>query len=293
MPYAFSSGVRLYYEQTGTGVPIIFVHEFSGDLRSWEVQLRYFSRRYRCIAFNARGYPPSDVPNRWSDYSQEFAVDDIASVMLHLKIRKAHIIGCSMGAFATLKFGMRFPRKALSLTTIGAGSGPDPGQRAQFLRKNRDTARLYLESGMEGALKTYHNAPNRIQLRLKDPRAYTAFCARFLQGSALGHALTLRGLQSRRTPLHQLERELRRLTVPTHVVCGDEDDNALDSALFIKRTCPAARLTVVPASGHVVNAEEPALFNRITDEFLALVDGGKWQPRDPRSLNPSTMARKP
>ena len=64
MPYADSGGVRLYYEEVGKGTPIVFVHEFADDLRSWEPQMRYFSRRYRCIAYNARGYPPSDVPER-------------------------------------------------------------------------------------------------------------------------------------------------------------------------------------------------------------------------------------
>jgi len=55
-------GVQLYYEATGSGAPVVFVHEFAGDYRSWEPQVRYFSRRYRCIAFNARGWPPSEVP---------------------------------------------------------------------------------------------------------------------------------------------------------------------------------------------------------------------------------------
>jgi len=62
MPYAQAKDARLYYEDSGKGTPIVFVHEFSGDLRSWETQVRHFSRRHRCIAFNARGYPPSDVP---------------------------------------------------------------------------------------------------------------------------------------------------------------------------------------------------------------------------------------
>ena len=63
MPYATTDdGVKLYYEETGTGTPIVFVHEFAGDVRSWEPQLRYFGRRYRCVAYNARGYPPSEVP---------------------------------------------------------------------------------------------------------------------------------------------------------------------------------------------------------------------------------------
>ena len=58
-----NDGVNLFYEETGQGTPVIFVHEFAGDFRSWEPQVRHFSRRYRCITFNARGFPPSDVPD--------------------------------------------------------------------------------------------------------------------------------------------------------------------------------------------------------------------------------------
>ncbi|MGA0024049.1 MAG: alpha/beta fold hydrolase, partial [Burkholderiales bacterium] len=82
MPYAQAQDARLYFEDSGRGTPIVFVHEFSGDLRSWETQVRHFSRRHRCITFNARGYPPSDVPGSWKKYSQTIAADDIAAVLL-------------------------------------------------------------------------------------------------------------------------------------------------------------------------------------------------------------------
>ncbi|HTE15199.1 MAG TPA: alpha/beta hydrolase, partial [Burkholderiales bacterium] len=132
MHYAKTGTIQLYYEEAGTGEPIVFVHEFAHDLHSWEPQLRFFSRRYRCIVFNARGYPPSDVPTNVSKYSQAIATDDIANVMRHLKIRKAHIIGCSMGGYATLHFGLRYARMARSLTVVGAGYGSDPDKRKQF-----------------------------------------------------------------------------------------------------------------------------------------------------------------
>ena len=83
--------VKLHYEETGQGTPIVFVHEFGGDLRSWEPQLRYFGRYYRCIAFNARGYPPSDVPSSLDSYSQELAVSDIGAVLDGLRIEAAHL----------------------------------------------------------------------------------------------------------------------------------------------------------------------------------------------------------
>lgn len=279
MPYAAAKNARLYYEDSGRGTPIVFVHEFSGDLRSWQDQVRHFSRRHRCIAFNARGYPPSEVPKSWTKYSQAIAADDIATVMRHLGLRRAHIIGCSMGAASTLHFGLRYPRMAQSLTLIGAGSGSDPKKRRQFLRDTVARAHQFDTRPLREIAESYRNAANRVQLLHKDPRAWREFWLRFCEHSAAGHANTLRGIQMRRPAIQTLERALRRLKIPLHVVTGDEDENALDTGLFIKRCCAAARLSVVPATGHVVNLEEPAHFNRITEEFLALVESRRWRPR--------------
>ena len=287
MPFADSRGVQLYYEEAGTGFPIVFVHEFAHGLRSWEPQLRYFSRRYRCIAFNARGYPPSDVPASPSQYSQAIAADDIANVMRDLGVGKAHIVGCSMGGYATLHFGLRHARRARSLTAIGAGFGSDPDKRAQFLRDTEVMARRFEQLGTPEAIKVYQIGPARVQLQNKDPRAYQEFCDDFAGHSALGSTNTLRGVQARRPTIYSLARGLARMKVPTHIISGDEDNNCLEPGLFVKRVCRAARLTVVPGTGHAVNIEEPGLFNRLTDEFLSLVDSGRWRPRDPRALSRS------
>ena len=289
MPFANSSGIQLYYEEAGTGFPIVFVHEFAHDMRSWEPQLRYFSRRYRCIAYNARGYPPSDVPASPSQYSQAIATDDIANVMRHLGVRKAHVIGCSMGGYATLHFGLRYAGMARSLTVIGAGYGSDPDKRAQFLRDTEVMARRFEELGTPEAIKVYQVGPARVQLQNKDPRAFREFCEQFAGHSALGSANTLRGVQAKRPTIYDLERGLKRRKVPTHIISGDEDNNCLEPGIYIKRVCPAARLTVVPGTGHAVNVEEPDLFNRLTDEFLSLVASGRWRPRNPRS--PSGLAK--
>jgi pimeloyl-ACP methyl ester carboxylesterase len=197
-----------------------------------------------------------------------------------------------MGAYATLQFGLRYPRRALSLTPVGAGAGSDPDRRAEFVRASKATARSFLQDGLASAMKKYRTAPNRIQLENKDPRGFREFFQRFAEHSALGHANTLLGVQMKRPAIYRFERQLARMAVPTHVVVGDEDESSLEPGLFIKRVCPAARLTIVPATGHVVNIEEPDFFNRITEDFLTLVDSGRWRPRDPRSLNKSTMAGK-
>jgi pimeloyl-ACP methyl ester carboxylesterase len=279
MPYAESNGVRLYYEEAGRGVPIVFVHEYSGDLWSWESQIQHFSRRYRCIAFNARGYPPSDVPASVAKYSQRIAVDDVAAVMRHLGIRNAHIMGCSMGSQSTLYFGLTYPRMAMSLTLIGIGTGSDPRNQAAFRRETEAKARLFEKGGLSAVLATVKRAPNRIQLKQKNPRAFENFCKKFMRHSAQGCANIARGVQASRPPLQSLERKLRALTVPTHVIVGDEDPGAVAAGVYIKQVCAAARLTVAPATGHLVNLEEPELVNRLSEDFYALIESRRWRPR--------------
>ena len=212
--------------------------------------------------------------------------------MRHLKLRNAHIIGCSMGGFATLHFGLRYARLARSITVIGAGYGCDPDKRAQFARDTETMARRFETLGTPAAITTYQIGPARVQYQNKDPRGFREFCGQFAEHSALGSANTLRGVQARRPSIYRLERGLARMKVPAHIVTGDEDNQCLEPGIFIKRVCPAARLTVVADTGHAVNVEEPDLFNRLTEDFLTLVDSGRWRPRDPRSLNPSTMAKK-
>ena len=124
MPHVTADdGVKIYYEDTGTGFPIVFVHEFAGDFRSYEAQVRYFARRYRCIAYNARGYPPSDVPDDEQAYSQDRARDDVRAVLDGLRIDQAHIVGISMGGFATLHFGMAYPSRPVHWSWLAAATG--------------------------------------------------------------------------------------------------------------------------------------------------------------------------
>lgn len=278
MPYVQSDGARLYFEKAGSGVPVVFVHEFSGDLWSWEKQIQHFSRRYCCVAFNARGYPPSDVPTAARDYSHSKAVDDVAAVMRHLKLETAHIVGCSMGSRTTLDFGLRFPRMAMSVTMIGIGSGGDPRQ-ADFKAKAEARAKLYEEEGLAAVLKGLRVAENRIQLKRKNPRAFAEFCERFMNHSAEGSALVTRNVMAKRPSLFGLENKLAKMKTPGLVVVGDEDGAAVESGLFLKNASPAIRLAVAPATGHLVNLEEPDLLHRWLEDFFALVESKQWRPR--------------
>ena len=290
MPFAETDdGVKLYYEETGRGYPVIFVHEFAGDCRSWEPQLRYFSRRYRCIAFNARGFPPSDVPEDPARYSQKRACDDIKAVLAHLDLAQAHIVGLSMGGYATLHFGLDYPGSARSLLVGGCGYGAERDRREQFRGEAEACAERLESEGMAAFAKTYALGPTRVQFQNKDPRGWREFADMLGEHSATGSALTQRGVQRERPSLWDLEDAMRKLTVPTLIVTGDEDEPCLVPGIFMKRTIPSSGLVVIPKTGHAVNLEEPDAFNRILAGFLDLVEAGRWDQRDPRSVTETIL----
>ena len=282
-------GVALFYEDTGAGIPIVFVHEFAGDHRSYEPQVRHFGRRYRCITYNARGYPPSDVPQDGERYSQDRARDDIRTVLDALRIDRAHIVGLSMGGFATLHFGFTYPDRARSLVIAGCGYGAAPGERQKFTAEAERSAEQFETLGMAKASETYALGPTRVQFQNKDPRGWREFADQLAQHSAQGSALTMRGVQKRRPSLYDLADKMRRITAPTLIMTGDEDWSCLEPAVLMKRTIPTSGLVVMPNAGHLINLEEPDAFNRQLADFFHAVDVGAWPKRDPRALAGSIL----
>jgi len=292
MPHVTADdGVRLYYEEAGSGVPIVFVHEFAGDHRAFEPQLRHFSRRYRCIAYNARGYPPSDVPREPERYSQERARDDIRAVMDALGIDKAHVVGLSMGGFAVLHFGMAYPERARSLVVAGCGYGAEPGERQKFQAESEAWAQRFETMGMKAAGAVYAEGPTRVQFQNKDPRGWREFADQLAEHSAEGAALTQRGVQRRRPSLYDLIDRMAAISVPTLIMTGDEDWPCLEPGLLMKRRIASAALVVLPNAGHAINLEEPALFNRHLEDLFHAADLGKWPKRDPRAVTTSILGR--
>ena len=286
---AMNDGTRLYYESTGSGYPLLFSHEFAGDCRSWEPQVRYFARRYRVIAYNARGYPPSDVPEDAGAYSQARAMDDIAQLLEALQVPQAHVVGLSMGGYATLHFGLNYPQMARSLVVAGCGYGSVEGDRQKFHQDTAQVAQRIQSDGMPAMAEVYAKGPTRVQFEDKDPRGWQEFAGQLAEHSATGAALTMRGVQGQRPSVYELEAQMRQLQVPTLIVTGDEDEPCLEPGLFMKRAIPTAGLVVVPKTGHTINLEEPEAFNRIVSDFLVAVESGRWQARNPASLSSSAI----
>ena len=280
MPKFSANGVNLHYEVTGEGFPLVWSHEFSGCIESWDPQVKFFSRRYQVITYASRGYPPSDVPEDPEAYSQDIVVEDLHLLLNHLGIQQAFIGGLSMGGAVALNFSIAHPQMAKGVIVAAAGSGSDPGNRDKWLADGQALAGRLLSEGMEAVAKDYARTPVRVQLLRKDPKGWQEFYEGLATHSALGSALTYRGFMLKRPTTFSLEEKLRRLRVPALILVGDEDEPCINPAVFMKRNIPRAGLAVFPQSGHAINLEEPDLFNRTVLDFLTAVEADRWAERE-------------
>ena len=173
MPMASVNGVELYWEETGQGAPLVWLHEYGGDLRSWEPQVRYFSRRYRVVTYNHRGYPPSTVPRAARDYSQDLLVEDLHQLLTHLGLGPVHLGGCSMGANVARDFAIAHEERTRSLILVGAGAGAV--NREQFLQAQETSAAGLEREGIAALIRNFESLPTRASFKEKDPRGFAEF----------------------------------------------------------------------------------------------------------------------
>jgi pimeloyl-ACP methyl ester carboxylesterase len=273
-----ADGTNLYYEEAGIGTPVVFVHEFAGDYRTWEPQMRHFARAHRCVTYSQRGYPPSDVPDDPARYGQDIARSDVIALMDALGIDKAHVVGHSMGAYTALHVGINHPQRCISVTAAGCGWGslPDPVERENMRKLAANTAKMFTEKGMAEAAVIYGDGPTRNTQKYKDPRGYAEFIRMLSEHSARGHSLTMSMLQAKRPTLWDMEKDLKKFLVPLLIICGDEDETCLEGSVFLKRTAPTAGLYVIPRSGHTITSEEPDAVNAALADLFAAAEASRW-----------------
>ncbi len=290
MPRVSLNGVDLYYEVTGEGFPVIFSHEYAGNYRSWDPQVKFFDRLYQCVTYCHRGFPPSSVPNDLDAYSQDLLVEDLHGLVQHLGFDQAHFVGFSMGANVLLSFVIRYPELCRSAVLVGCGAGSVGRER--FEQDVKEVVELLESRGIDAFAEAYANGPTRQPFKRKDPKGWAEFRDELAKHSPIGQSLTIQGVQHRRPTVFSLEDQMKTIKVPTLVLLGDEDEPAMDSSVFMKRKIASSGLAVVPQSGHTVNLEEPELFNQLVMDFLRMAETGRWATRGTvtTSLMPTDQA---
>ena len=274
MPNATAAdGTTLRFEDAGSGPPLLMAHELGSDARQWLRQVEAFSCDFRCITPNARGYPPSDVPEADDAYLWNRFAGDIGAVLDAAGAPSAALMGWSMGAYAVLQFARLHPERVGALVLVGVGSGSPKTDEAGWREQMALMSAAWLEEPRKGAAMMAE-ADNRQPLRRLNPRAFEAWLADLEGHSPEGMARTCRNYQGRRPSLQDLEAEFARLEVPTLIVCGENDLPCLQTSRWLARTLPQAQLWLDAGGGHCPNLERPDIFNGRVGQFLADLSKG-------------------
>jgi pimeloyl-ACP methyl ester carboxylesterase len=255
-----ANGIRLAYDDQGTGLPLVFLHAFPLNRSMWAPQATALSKQFRTIMIDLRGHGESDAP-LWNFSLDQYA-DDVCALLDHLAIPQAILVGLSMGGYVSLAFSKRYGNrlKALVLADTRAQADGPEGRIGRFrlaqtaygqgtaavaeimLPKLLGSTSLERRADLvEGVRRAIHRTP--VSGILVDLMAMAA------RPDSVAH--------------------LRTVTCPTLVVVGQEDyTTPLADAQLMAADIPHARLAVIPAAGHLSNLEQPDVFNDVVRGFV-------------------------
>ena len=265
MPDIRANGIRIYYEEQGSGPAMVWAHGLGGTWHGWEETMTFFAERYRVIAYDARGHGRSEIPDQPETYSQDIMVEDMLGVMDAMGIIQAIVGGHSMGANVALNFALRYPERCLGLISVGIGSGSsNPQYWHEWWDKLADLAE---QKGVAAFLEEMKKLP-AWNSALADPKLGKQISQTFLGNSPKAIAYTVRGIQKKRPSIFQLEPRLEKLPVATLVVLSDGDASVVECSRFMAQHIPRATLEIIPARSHWTHLEVPEKFCQVVDRFV-------------------------
>lgn len=260
MAKAIINGAELYYEETGRGLPLTFVHGFSGLSKGWEGQVAGFSGRYRVITYDLRSQGQSEV-TRTGNSAQNYVMDHY-HLLRHLKMEQTILVGHSMGAFISLKFTLDHPEMVKALILASANGGPVIQIVANQGVKNMATVAAYGIEALADVLRPVFYSPDFIR---EHPEHIAGWEKRLTSLSELG----MMSVCAAMTVKPSLLDRLHEIRVPTLIIQGDKDiAMPMSNAKALNAGIPNSRLVIVPGASHMFHEEQPQAFNSIISEFL-------------------------
>lgn len=272
MPRVRVNGIHLFFEEAGTGPPIIFVHAYPMGRTMWAPQVAHFQRRYRAIAYDCRGFGKSDAPLAPDEYSQPRSVEDLRGLLRGLGIPRAAVVGLSMGGNIALHFALNHPAEVAGVVICDTGAGSD--DPVQFGAVTDGWARTAETGGVEGFATAIFTHPIFAGYAARGPAEAAAMCQMITAHPPHGVTHTARGTLGKRPPIFALEERLRTLAVPSLILVGERDLPCIAPSQFLADRIPDAQLHVMAGCGHFINLERPAEFNRFLEAFFRKIGWG-------------------
>ncbi|MCB8925582.1 MAG: alpha/beta fold hydrolase [Ardenticatenaceae bacterium] len=260
MPTINLEDISLYYEEQGTGEPLLLLHGLGSDGRSWEYQLKPFAEQFRVIVVDVRGHGRSDKPA--SPYSVPQFAADVYALLDQLHIDQFHLVGLSMGGMIGCQMAVDQPERFLSLTIVNSGPelvAQNWKERWQIVQRRLVLNFMSMQKIGEFIGERLFPEPHQVhykelfvqQMSENDPQAYKAATNALLGWS--------------------VRAQLDRIQCPVLVISGDMDYTPVANKEAYVREMPTARLLVIENSRHATPIDQPDAFNTAVLDFLRTV----------------------
>ena len=273
MPYARSSdGIKLYYEEHGrAGTPLILAYGIGGNTEMWDVNVPALSASHRLILWEPRGHARSDSPEDPARVSFARWALDLKDVLDHLRIRRAHVGGLSLGAGIATRFTLRWPGRVRSLLVTNSSSASGLPLSVDNLVMRAQSIKITLEQGLDAMAEFAMQAnPNLVERLRIDPGARAEFYEEYRRLTPIGYANSLRALLA----MDHITEQLRTIRVPVLLIGGDRDPS-LEPMKVMQRKIRGSKLVVLSPASHFANRDQPEAWNQTALQFLARVDRGQ------------------
>jgi pimeloyl-ACP methyl ester carboxylesterase len=270
MPYARTTdGFKLYYEEHGRqGSPLVLAYGIGGNTEMWDVNVAALSAKHRLVLWEPRGHARSDSPEDPAKVSFVRWALDLRDVLDHLKLRRAHVGGLSLGAGIATRFTLRFPGRVTSLLVTNSSSAAGLPLSVDNIVMRAQSIKITLDKGMDAMAEYAMEAnPNLVERLRIDPGAREEFYEEYRRLSPIGYANSLRALLA----MDHITDDLPKIRVPVLLIGGDRDPS-LAPMKVMKRKIRGSKLVVLSPASHFANRDQPETWNRTALAFLAAVD---------------------
>jgi 3-oxoadipate enol-lactonase len=255
-------GGHLAYETRGEGAPLVFLHGFSFDMRTWDAQVQALSRHFQVVRYDLRGFGKSTVPT--GPYSH---VEDLRVLMEFLSLSHPILVGLSLGANVALSFALEHPRAVRGLVLASSGL---PGFTWTEPRPPDAVAAIAKSQGVEPAREFWLN--HRLFASTRRSPAAFARVRGMIEDYSGWHWANVSP-----TPQAEVIGRLSECATPTLVLSGDLDvPGYRQIAVKLSQDIPNATLRTFRDAGHVINEEAPARFSAVVLEFAREIAVPAW-----------------
>lgn len=259
MPTARLNGINIYYEVAGSGPPIVLIHGFADSAAIWRSQIELLAARHRVVAWDLRGHWRTESPQSPEAYTMQAICDDLRSLLDHLEISQAVLVGHSMGGYVSLRFYDGHPERVRAMVLVATGPGyPNPQHRQEWADSQVKLAERLAQRGLDTVFTPQTNGIG------------TTTAGERPQHLVRGIAYTARGVNTDAPPA-----KLEKVAVPAFVIVG-EHDSFVNATGYMAAKITGARKLVIEGAGHFCHTERPEVFNKALLEFLdSLQDGSR------------------